>query len=117
MALIIKFANNVYQEYVEAIETEEYYGGSSRRTLTFTIAPNSCNIQTLSDECTEANCATLELINDEEQITNIYEGYVLKLYVGIESRPIEGGGYQEVVVLKLGKRTYIEQRLHELGLL
>lgn len=117
MALIIKFANNVTQEYIDAIETEEYYNGSSRRTLTFTIDPTKCNLQSLSDECTELNCAALELSNTEEGITNIYEGYVLKLFVGIESRPAGEGSYQEVVVLKLGKRTYIEQRLHELGIL
>lgn len=117
MALIIKFANNVTQEYINAIETEEYYAGSSRRTLTFTIDPSKCNIQDLSDECTEVNCATLELFNTAEQVTNIYEGYVLKLFVGIESRQVSDGVYEEVVILKLGKRTYIEQRLHELGIL
>ena len=114
----IKFANNVEQSYIEAFETEEYYNGASRRTLTFEIDPSDCDIQTLSDRCTEANLTSIELINEEEGISNIYEGYVLKLQVGIESRLINAdtNTYGDVVVLKLGKRTYIEQRLHELGL-
>ena len=116
--LKLKFGNNVEQVYESALETEEYYNGSSRRTLTFEINPEDCNLQELSDLCTEENCELLTLTNDEENITNFFENYVLKLQVGIESKLIdsEQNIYVDKVILKLGKRTYIEQKLHELGI-
>lgn len=117
MALKIKFQNGSEVEYSSAVEMEEFYNGSSRRTLTFEIAPASVNIQELSDLCTEDNCGVLELINEEAELSNIYEGYVLRLNVGVkQSYDAIAEQAREIVELKLGKRTYIEQKLHELGI-
>lgn len=105
-------------EYLTALETEEFYNGSSRRTLTFQIDKSATGLDALDALCTEDNCAKLELVNEEAAITNIYEGYVLKLKVGVESvlTDAEKQTYEDRIVLKLGKRTYIEQKLHDLGI-
>ena len=71
----------------------------------------------MNNDCTEDNCNVIELTNTDQQITNIYENYVLKLRIGIESTlvaaetPDNPAQYEERIVLKLGKRTYIEQQL------
>ena len=133
MALKIKFADSKKTEieYSSALETEEYYNGSSRRTLTFEMARDAANIQDLDTLCgVETNVAKLELINDAVEIedgdgnkiittvTNIHEGYVLKLKVGVEPKLIdaETQTYEDRIILKLGKRTYIEEKLHLLGI-
>ena len=121
MALKLKFVDGTEQPYLTALETEEYYTGASRRTLTFQIARNAADLETLDSLCTEQNLAKLELANDEMGVTNIYEGYVLKLKVGVEpvlvssETPEAPAVYEDRIVLKLGKRTYIEQMLHDLG--
>lgn len=122
MALKIIFSDTekTEQVYLQALETEEYYNGSSRRTLTFDIARDATNIEALDVLCsTEDNVARLELVNEEMGATNFYDGYVLKLKVGVEPKLVdpETQTYEDRVVLKLGKRTYIEQKLHGLGLL
>ncbi len=125
MALKVKFADSNKTEivYLNALETEEFYNGSSRRTLTFEIARDAVNIEDLDTLCgVENNVTKLELINEEKDITNIYENYVLKLKVGVEPKLIQAetpetaAVYEDRVVLKLGKRTYIEQKLHDLGI-
>lgn len=122
MALKIKFVNGKTQEYLNALETEEYFNGSNRRTLTFEIAREAANLEELDALCAEENLAKLELINEEEDISNIYEGYVLKLKVGVEpvlvtaETPDAPAVYEDRVVLKVGRRTYIEEKLHKLGL-
>ena len=121
MALKIIFSdiNKTEQGYLNCIETEEYYNGASRRTLTFEIARNAANIETLDTLCSaEENCKKLELINEDEGITNIYEDYVLKLKIAVEPVLVdaEKQTYEDRIKLKLGKRTYIEQKLHDLGL-
>ena len=118
MALKIKFVNGKEQAYLDAIETEEYYNGSSRRTLTFEIARDAANLEELDALCTEENLVKLELTNEEESITNIHEGYVLKLRLGLEQKLInrDANAYKEYILLKLGKRTYIEEKLYQLGI-
>lgn len=122
MALKIKFANGSEQEYSSALETEEYWNGSNRRTLTFEIARNTANLENLDKLCTEENLAQLELTNEEIGITNFYNGYVLKLKLGIEQvltnseTPDSPATYEDKIILKLGKRTYIEQQLHNLNI-
>ena len=124
MALKVKFADTKHTEvaYLNALETEEYFNGASRRTLSFEIAPGVIGLDKLNALCTEANCATLQLINEEEGVTNIYEGYVLKLACGIHSKlvqeetPDTAAVYEDRLIFKLGKRTYIEEQLHKLGL-
>lgn len=119
MAMKMKFANGSEANYLSAVETEEYYNGGSRRTLTFELARDAANIEALDALCGEEdNVKKLELINEEEGITNIYEGYVLKLKVGVEPKLTDAAAqtYADRIVLKLGKRTYIEEKLHALGL-
>ena len=117
----IKFANGTNFEYLEAFETEEYFNGASRRTLTFDCAVGVISIDELNTLLSnEENTASIELSN--EGITNIYEGYILKLKCGIEPKlvsletPEAAAVYEDRLVFKLGKRTYIEEQLHRLGL-
>lgn len=118
MALKIRFANGTEVLYTAAVETEEYFNGASRRTLTFDIARDAIGLDALDALCTEDNCKKLELINEDEGITNIYEGYVLKLKLAVEPVLVdaEKQTYEDRVKLKLGKRTYIEEQLHLLGI-
>ena len=118
MALKIKFANKTQVAYLNAIETEEYFNGASRRTLTFDIARDAVGLDALDALCTEGNCARIELFNEDEGITNICEGYVLKLKLAVEPvlADAEKQAYEDRVKLKLGKRTFIEEKLHALGL-
>ena len=121
MALKIKFNGGEDLPYLSALETEEYWNGSSRRTLTFQLARDAADLEELDGLCTEQNLAQLELTNDDMGVTNVYEGYVLKLKVGVEpvlaaaETPDTPATYEDRIVLKLGKRTYIEQQLHNLG--
>lgn len=117
--LTIKFGDGTIVPYTQAIEQEEFYNDASRRTLTFDIDVDAVSVDTLNALCTEENLQSLALTNDEAQITNIYEGYVLKLAVGIEPTlvDLESRERQDIIKLKLGKRTFIEQKLHELGVI
>ena len=117
----IKFANGTNFEYLEALETEEFYNGASRRTLTFECEVGVISVDELNTLISdEENTATIALTN--EDITNIYDGYVLKCKCGIENKLIQAetqetpAVYEDRLVFKLGKRTYIEQQLHKLGL-
>lgn len=112
----IKFTNGTEQEYLSAIETEEYYNGASRRTLTFTL-PQGTSVDAVNAiVSTESNVQTITLSNGE--LTNVYDGYVLKLEIGVKPvlSNVETNTYVDTVVLKLGKRTFIEQKLHDLGI-
>lgn len=161
--LKIKIANTEF-EYLAALETEEYYNGSSRRTLTMTCAPDAIGMDELNALLVEENLASIALtntqaipvyktetivttVNDEagdpvdvqteqnvldengqpvidhyEAITNPVEGYVLKLECGIKNTlvqpesPDSAAVYADRLIFKLGRRTYIEEALHKLGL-
>ena len=127
--LMVKIGQKEF-EYLEALETEEFYNGSSRRTLTVTCDPKAIGLDVLNSILTEANLASITMTNtamftDEEStepITNIYDGYVLKLSCGIASTmtaqesPDSPAVYTDRLVFKLGKRTYIEQQLAALGI-
>lgn len=117
----IKFANGTNFEYLEALETEEYFNGASRRTLTFECEVGVIGVDELNTVLSnETNTATITLTN--EDVTNIYDGYVLKLKCGVENRLIKEetaespAVYEDRLVFKLGKRTYIEEQLKKLGL-
>lgn len=117
----IKFLNEINFEYLNALETEEYFNGASRRTLTFECEVEAIGIDELNKLLSnEANTQSIELSN--EDITNIYDGYVLKLKCGIENQliyaetPEAPAVYEDRLVFKLGKRTYIEEQLKKLGL-
>ena len=128
--LKIKIANTEIK-YLSALETEEFFNGSSRRTLTITCAPDAISLDALNALLTEENLASVTLVNtsagtDEEgnalTVTNVYDGYVLKLSCGIRNElvqtetPDRAAIYEDRLVFKLGKRTYIEEQLHKLGL-
>ena len=119
--MIIKFANGTNFEYLNALETEQYYNGSNRRTLSFECAVGVISIDALNELLNnERNTASIELSNGE--VKNIYDGYVLKLEVGVKpilvnaETPEAPAFYEDRLVFKLGKRTYIEEQLHKLGL-
>ena len=131
------FANGAELTYLNAIETEEYWGGSSRRTLTFTCAPDAISIDALNTILSDAaNTGTLTLqgmlatqteqdgkaVESQVPVTNIYEGYTMKLKVGIEPALVQPEGpdsaavYADRLVFKLGRPTFIEQQLAALGI-
>ena len=117
----IKFANGTNFEYLNALETEERYNGSSRRTLTFECEVGVIGVDELNNLLNdEKNTIMIELSSNE--VTNIHEGYVLKLKCGIENKLIQAetpetpAVYEDRLIFKLGKRTYIEEQLHKLGL-
>ena len=133
----IIFKNGAEVTYLNAVETEEYWGGSSRRTLTFTCAPDTVSIDALNMILSDtANTQTLTLVGaiaaQEEQngktiateipVTNIYENYTLKLSVGIDrvlvqpESPDNAAVYADKLVFKLGRPTYLEQQMAALGI-
>lgn len=128
-------------EYLNSLETEEYYNGSSRRTLTVNCSSDAIGLDELNVLLTEENLAEIVMTNTEgipvyrdpnddgvaeidhyEPIVNYFDGYVLKLSCGITSvmtqpeTPDTPAVYEEQIVFKIGKRTYIEEQLHKLGL-
>ena len=119
--MIIKFTDGTNFEYLNSVETEEYFNGSNRRTLTFEAAVGVVSVDALNTVMgDEANTAVIELSNGE--VKNIYDGYVLKAKCGIENKlvaaetPDAPALYEDRIVFKLGKRTYIEEQLKRLGL-
>lgn len=117
------FGNGQSVEYLRAVETEEYWGGSSRRTLTFTCAANACGVDALNEILGEAdNVRTLALENEELGVTNCYEGYTMKLSVGVARElaqpesPDSPAVYEDRLVFKLGMPTFIEKQLQRLGI-
>ena len=109
-------------EYLDALETEEHYNGSSRRTLTVTCLPDAISMDELNALLTEDNLASITLTNTETGAVGIHDGYVLKLKIGVENKLIQvdtpdtPAVYADRLIFKLGKRTYIEEMLHKLGL-
>ena len=109
----IKFANGTNFEYINALETEEYFNGANRRTLTFecevgVIGVNELNTLLNDEKNTAAitltsngvpvfktnpedNSVVIDekgtpIVDHYESTTNIYDGYVLKLKCGIENK-------------------------------
>lgn len=116
----IEFANGTYFGYLDALATEERYNGASRRTLTFECAEDVISIDELNALLSdEANTKVITLTNGKEK--NIYDGYVLKLEVGIRNRLVQAetpdtpAVYADRLVFKLGRRTFVEEQLARLG--
>ena len=133
----IKFLNGTNFSYLNAIETEEYYNGASRRTLTFEAEAGVMGVDELNSIISdENNTKSITLTGDEvdvldaegnptgetTQAVNIYDGYVLKCRCGIENKLVQAetsdtaAVYADRIIFKLAKRTYIEEMLHRLGL-
>lgn len=131
------FKNGAEVSYLNAIETEEYWGGGSRRTLAFTCAPDAVSVDALNTILSDtANTETLalvgaiptateqngEAVETETPVTNYYDGYTMKLKVGVEKElvqpesPESAAVYKDRLVFKLGRPTYIERQLAKLGL-
>ena len=114
----IKFSNGTKFEYLNALETEQFYNGASRRTLTFECEVGVISIDELNELLkNERNTASIELSNGE--VTNIYDGYVLKLEVGVKpilvqaETPESPAVYEDRLIFKLGRRTFVEELLHK----
>lgn len=121
--MTIKFTNGKAMPYIEAFEGEEYFNGTNRRVLTVYCKKNTISVDELNDILTdEKNTAEITLSNEEMGVSNVYDGYVLKLKVGMEQYFVSGetpeapAVYEDRIVFKLGKRTYIEEQLKRLGL-
>lgn len=119
----IKFTNNKEFEYLEAFETEEFYNGSNRRTLTVHCTENAVDLSKLNAILSdEENLVNLVLINTDINAENIYSNYVLKLEIGVKNKktanetPDIPAIYENRLIFKLGQRTYIEQQLKKLGI-
>lgn len=120
--LKIQLLDGTTFEYEEALETEEYYNGSSRRTMTLTCMPDAISLDKLNAALIEDNLSVITMTDEKENITNSYDGYVLKLECGIKHERIVAetpeypAVYADRLVIKLGRRTYIEEALHKLGM-
>ena len=133
----IKFLNGTNFSYLNAVETEEYYNGASRRTLTFEAEVGVIGVDELNSILSdENNTKSITLTGDAVAIpdengnptgettraVNIYDGYVLKCRCGIENKLVQAetpetpAVYADRLVFKLAKRTYVEEMLHRLGL-
>ena len=133
----IKFLNGTNFSYLNAVETEEYYNGASRRTLAFEAEVGVIGVDELNGILSdENNTKSITLTGDEVAIldengnptgetthaVNICDGYVLKCRCGIENKLVQAetpetpAVYADRLVFKLAKRTYIEEMLHRLGL-
>ena len=133
----IKFLNGTNFSYLNAVETEEYFNGASRRTITFEAEVGVIGVDELNGILSdENNTKSITLTGDEvaildengnptgetSQAVNICDGYVLKCKCGIENKLVQAetpetpAVYADRLVFKLAKRTYIEEMLHRLGL-
>ena len=133
----IVFENGKELDCIDVIEREELCIGSSRYALTVMCEQDAISLDTLNAIISEtANIADLLVVGTmiEEKVehgelvqTTIpaeknYEGYTMKLSVGIEKvlvqpeSPDAAAMYADRLVFKLGRPTFIEQQLAKLGL-
>ena len=119
--LKINFAGAEF-EYLEVAPKEEKYNGSYRRTLVVSCPPDAISVDALNAMLTEKNLERITLTNTETGAMEIHEGYVLKMSCGIKSVEVAPETldtpalHEERLMFQLGKRTYIEEQLHKLGL-
>ncbi len=112
-----KFTNGKTIEYLNAVISEEYANGASRSVITFECDPTTGVDEINAIVSDENNVATITLTGDDG-IQSIHDGYILKLKVGLESVPQyteDGPQYAERLVFKLGKMTYIEQKIKQIS--
>ena len=110
--------------YTEAVEAEEYWNGASRRTLTITAQAGAASLDALTAALREENLAQVTLSSDDAAApaVNVYNGYVLVLACGLQSVQTAAetadtqAAYEKRLVLRLGKRTYLEEQLARLNL-
>lgn len=121
--MYIQFPNSAKVNYLNALETEEFWGGSNRRVLTFTCDTEEVGVDELNAILSEkGNLETLELVNEKQGVSNIYEGYTIRMNVGLarEMQAVETpeapAQYVDRLVFKLAKPTFIEAQLARLGI-
>lgn len=121
--MYIQFQTGAKVGYLNALETEEFWGGSNRRVLTFTCDTEEVGVDQLNAILSEkGNLETLELVNEELGVSNIYEGYTIKMNVGLTRElqaaetPEAPAQYVDRLVFKLAKPTFIEAQLARLGI-
>lgn len=108
-----------YQRAEDIVFTHEYAEGYNRETMTATLPAGEVPLGQLNTLLSdEDNLSSLRLLADDGT-QNIYNNFVIKLRCGTERRLVDEDEqlYSEVVVFKLGKLTYIEKKLKELGVL
>ena len=117
----IRFNNGTEVPYIEAINENGYMNGVNRQVLSVHIAKGVIGVDELDAILSdENNTQHIELIGDE--VTNVFDDYILKNKVGVEKVLIENETpdaptlYEERIVFELGRLTYIEKRLKSLGL-
>lgn len=122
MALKVKFADGTSCEYISCTAQSEFWGGAQRQTLTFTIARDAVGLEDLDTITTGDNLERLELTAEGageagEDITNIYDGYSLRLKLGVEPVLLDEATqtYAPQVVLHLGKRTVQEEQIRSIN--
>lgn len=117
----IQIADRVF-EYLKADEDEMFYNGAYRRYLYVECDPDAIDLTELNKLLTEENLASIALSNSEVGVTNYHDGYTVKMECGIKQEKVQEESfdhpavYADRLVFKLGRRTYIEEALHKLGL-
>lgn len=117
------FTNGKEVNYIEAIETSAFYENANRRMLEFKLEKDAISLSELNEILSnEENLTRLHLVNEEENAENYYDDYQIKMELSVRTIPtgeFDESGEEikaERVIFKLGKLTYIEKKLKELGL-
>lgn len=118
----IIFKNEEAFEYIEAMETSTFYDNANRRMLQITMATDAVALETINAIISdETNLTQIALVNEEENITNYYDDYQIKMSLMVKPEVVgtdENGVdiKEERIVFKLGRLTPIEKQLKALGI-
>ena len=134
----ITFKNGSELNCIEAVEHEEFCLGSNRHVLTVICEQDAISLDALNailGDTANAKTVSIENMVQEEKVVNgnlvvteipvekPYEGYTMKLKVGVEPALVQPEGpdsaavYADRLVFKLGRPTFIEQRLAAIGIM
>lgn len=120
--LKVMLKNGLTFEYIGAEMMDEYYNGIARRTMSIICPADAISVDKLNSELIENNLVSIDLVDEENETVDTYEGYVIKLECGIkyklivEETPDYPAVYADRLVIKLGRRTYMEDMLNKLGM-
>ena len=118
----IIFKNEETFEYIDALETSTFYDNANRRMLQITMSKDAVSLEKINDILSdETNLTQITLVNEEENITNYYDDYQIKMSLTVKPEVIgqdENGAdiKEERIVFKLGRLTTIEKQLKALGI-
>ena len=124
----IKFANGTEWVHEEAVETSEFYDGTTRRTLTVRLAPDKgVALDAVNDVLSNSantDSVTLSNYGDDGALIGqcVYDHYQIKIEVA--QRPTVVGSDEitgeetkaDRISFRLGRLTPIEIKLAALGL-